>query len=188
MGEKHNMNIYDIEVERIDGEKIRLETYRDKVLVIFNSASKCGFTPQLGELQELFDKYKEKGLVVLGFPCNQFQEQEPGDHQEIREFCEKNYGVTFPMFAKIEVNGPQAHPLFQYLKKEFGFKGFNMEHPLGNVLTELLTKEYGDFASSPDIKWNFTKFVVDRGGQVKARFEPTTEPEAMEPCIVELLS
>lgn len=181
------MSIYDFEVKNIDGETVCLREYKDKVLVIFNSASKCGFTPQLEELQALFDKYKERGLVVLGFPCNQFHEQEPGNHQEIKEFCSKNYGVTFPMFSKVNVNGPQAHPLFQYLTSHFGFKGFNMEHPLGNVLTELLTNEVGDFASTPDIKWNFTKFVVDREGKIRARFEPTSAPEEMEPCILELL-
>ncbi len=125
--------------------------------------------------------------MVLGFPCNQFHGQEPGTNQEIASFCKQNYGVTFPMFSKIDVNGEKESPLFTFLKSRFVFKGFDMGHSMGTVLTELLTREHGDFEKSPDIKWNFTKFIVDRNGTVQARFEPTTEPEAMEPCIVSLL-
>ncbi|WP_137791254.1 glutathione peroxidase [Bacillus sp. E(2018)] len=158
------MSVYDFSVETIKGEETNLDTYKGDVLLIVNTASKCGFTPQYKGLQSIYESHKEQGLSVLGFPCNQFGAQEPGSSDEIMEFCELNYGVNFPMFAKVDVNGEQAHPLFKYLAAEApGILG------------------------SKAIKWNFTKFLVDRNGQVVKRFAPTDKPETIEKHIQELL-
>ena len=158
------MSVYDFSVETIKGEKTNLDTYKGDVLLIVNTASKCGFTPQYKGLQFIYESHKEQGLSVLGFPCNQFGAQEPGSSEEIMEFCELNYGVNFPMFAKVDVNGDEAHPLFKYLAAEApGILG------------------------SKAIKWNFTKFLVDRNGQVVKRFAPTDKPETIEKHIQELL-
>ncbi|WP_331776084.1 glutathione peroxidase [Sulfurospirillum sp. 1612] len=158
------MSIYDIEVKTIDGKTITLEKYKGEVMLIVNVASKCGFTPQYKGLEDLYAKYHERGFRILGFPCNQFLSQEPGSNQEIAKFCSLTYGVTFDMFAKIDVNGDTAHPLYQYLKaQEPGFMG-----------TEF-------------IKWNFTKFLVDRQGNVIKRYAPSTEPKEIEKDIEKLL-
>lgn len=146
--------IYNIEVTTIKGEQKPLSDFQGKVLLIVNTASKCGFTPQFKGLEKLYEDYKDKGLEILGFPCNQFLSQDPGSDAQISEFCELNYGVTFPMFSKVEVNGDNTHPLFAHLKKEA--KGL-----LG----------------SEKIKWNFTKFLVDAQGNVKGRYAPKTEPK-----------
>ena len=148
------MSVYDFDVTNTDGTTRSLRDYEDKVLLVVNVASKCGFTPQYAGLEELWKAYRDRGLVVLGFPCDQFGHQEPGTETEIEEFCQVNYGVTFPMFAKVEVNGDNAHPLYKWLKSEG--KGI-----LG----------------SESIKWNFTKFLVDRDGQVVKRYAPTDTPE-----------
>ncbi|MEO2050635.1 MAG: glutathione peroxidase [Allomuricauda sp.] len=157
------MGFYDFEAERLDGTVESMSTYKGKTVIVVNTASKCGLTPQYEGLEKLYDTYKNQGLVILGFPCNQFGNQEPGNAEEIEEFCQLNYGVSFPMFAKIEVNGKNTHPIFKYLKSELG--GF-----LGN-----------------DIKWNFTKFVIDKTGKPVKRFAPITTPESMEDYIAELL-
>ena len=151
------MSIYDFEVKTIRGEMITMDAFRNKLLLIVNVASKCGFTNQYEGLEALYQKYKDKGLVVLGFPCNQFMNQEPLSEDEIKSFCSLTYGVTFPMFAKIDVNGEQAHPLYTYLKE--AKKGL-----LG----------------SEAIKWNFTKFLVDKNGNVINRYAPATKPESLE--------
>ena len=157
------MNIYDFKVNDIDGNEVSMEQFKNKVLLIVNTASSCGFTPQFEGLQKLYDEYKNKDFVVLGFPCNQFKNQDSGSNQEIKTFCNMNYGVTFPMFEKIEVNGKDTHPLYKFLKsKKSGI--------LGNK-----------------IKWNFTKFLVDKNGNVVSRFAPTTEPKDLERHILELL-
>ena len=148
--------IYDFSVDDIKGKKVKLDQYRDRVLLIVNTASKCGFTPQYKGLEALYEKYKDKGLDVLGFPCNQFGQQEPGSAKEIADFCELNYGVTFPMFAKVDVNGEHTDPLFKFLK----------ESKKGLLGTEA-------------IKWNFTKFLVDRKGEVVARYAPNDTPESL---------
>ena len=158
------MSVYDFEVKSIRGETVSLSEYRGNVLLIVNVASKCGFTPQYKGLQELYDKYKERGLVVLGFPCNQFGRQEPGTEEEIMEFCETNYNVTFPMFAKIEVIGEHAHPLYKYL-----------------------CNEAPGILGTKAVKWNFTKFLVDREGNVVDRFAPSVAPEDLEKHIEKLL-
>jgi glutathione peroxidase len=157
-------SIYDFTAETIDGAPAPLADYRDKVVLVVNTASQCGFTRQYAGLEELYRKYRDKGLVVLGFPCNQFGAQEPGDEEEIKTFCSLTYDVDFPMMRKIDVNGPKAHPLYAFLKKE----------KKGVLGTE-------------GIKWNFTKFLVDRSGKVAGRFAPTVEPKALEGAIERLL-
>lgn len=157
-------SIYDFTVTTIDGEQTTLAEYRGKVLLIVNVASKCGFTPQYDGLEKLHIQYGDQGLVVLGFPCNQFGGQEPGTEAEILDFCRLNYGVSFPLFAKIAVNGPDTHPLFTFLK---------------NAQPGIL--------GSTAIKWNFTKFLVDRTGKVTARFASATSPESMAGEIRRLL-
>ncbi|MXQ54695.1 glutathione peroxidase [Shimazuella alba] len=157
------MNIYDIQVTTASSEEKSLADYRGKVLLIVNVASKCGFTPQYKGLQALYDKYKDQGLEILGFPCNQFLGQEPGTNEEIQEFCQVNFGASFPIFAKIDVNGSNAHPLYKHLTKE-------ASGILGGA-----------------IKWNFTKFLVDRDGKVVKRYAPNTEPEKLAEKIEELL-
>jgi len=157
-------SIYDFEAETIDGRSASLAAYRDQVVLIVNTASRCGFTRQYAGLEELYRKYQDRGFTVLGFPCNQFGAQEPGSEAEIKSFCSLTYSVDFPMMRKIDVNGPTAHPLYVYLKS--ARKGL-----LG----------------SEGIKWNFTKFLVDRTGQVKGRFGPATEPKALEGAIEALL-
>lgn len=157
-------NFYTFNVKAGDGETVPLEKYQGKVTLVVNVASKCGYTPQYKGLEELYRKYKDKGLMVIGFPCNQFGAQEPGNNEEIHSFCEMNYGVTFPVMAKIDVNGPQADPVYNFLKS-------NAPGILG---TEM-------------IKWNFTKFLIDKNGEVVERFAPQVEPEKMAPAIEKLL-
>ena len=158
-------DVYGFEVKNIKGEAYKLEDYRGKVLLIVNTASKCGFTYQYTGLQKLYDQFKDQGLVVLGFPCNQFKQQEPGSDEEIASFCSLNHGVDFPLHAKIDVNGADTHPLFEYLKKEApGLLG---------------TKA---------VKWNFTKFLVDSNGQVVKRFGPKDEPKSIASAVEPLLA
>ncbi|WP_237060839.1 glutathione peroxidase [Microbulbifer sediminum] len=157
-------DLFNIPVTAQDGSETSLEEHRGKVLLVVNTASKCGFTPQYKGLQSLYEKYRDQGLEVLGFPCNQFGSQEPGTDDEIQEFCELNFGVSFPLYSKLEVNGPDAHPLFSELKKQAP----------GILGTER-------------IKWNFTKFLVNRDGQVVKRFAPKDKPEALEAEIEALL-
>lgn len=158
------MSIFDMKIKTINGEEQSMSTYKGKVLVIVNTASKCGFTPQYKALQELYERYQSEGLEILGFPCNQFMSQEPGDEEEIKSFCQLNYGVTFPMFAKVDVNGSDAHPLFTHL-----------------------TKEAPGLLGSKAVKWNFTKFLIDRHGKAVERFSPNTDPKEMEEKIQQLL-
>ena len=165
-------SIYDFKVKDMDGKEVSLSEYKGKVLLIVNTATKCGFTPQYEELQEMYDKYKDKGLVILDFPCNQFGEQAPGDIASIHEFCTEKYSTTFPQFDKIDVNGENESPLFAYLKSKQGFKGFG-NGAQAKFMDEMMKKRDPDYASKPDVKWNFTKFLVDSKGEVVARFEPT---------------
>ena len=162
-------------------------SYKGKVLVIVNTASKCGFTPQYDGLEELYQRYKDKGLVVIAFPCDQFGHQEPGSDEQIAEFCRMNHGVTFPLMSKIEVNGENAHPIFQWLKSQAGFAGFDLNHKLGKLMHKMLSSQDPDYAKNPDIKWNFTKFVISRDGTKVVRFEPTSEPEELSACIESML-
>lgn len=157
--------VFDFSAADIKGKEQALSQYKGKVLLVVNTASKCGFTPQYKGLEALWEKYKDKGLVILGFPCNQFGKQEPGSSDDISSFCELNYGVSFPIFSKIDVNGGNAHPLFKHLKKEAP----------GLLGTE-------------GIKWNFTKFLINREGQVVDRFAPTDTPESLEKKVAALLA
>lgn len=155
--------VYDFTVKKPNGQEQTLSDYEGKPMLIVNTASKCGLTPQFKGLQEVYDEYQDQGLEILGFPCGQFNDQEFDNIDETTEFCQLNYGVSFPMFAKIDVNGAKADPLFTFLKEQ-----------KGGVLTK-------------DIKWNFTKFLVDRNGQVVKRYTPTTEPEKIKNDLVKLL-
>jgi glutathione peroxidase len=181
------MSIYEFRLKSIEGKEISLTNYKGKVLLIVNTASKCGFTPQYEELQELYKIYRDQGLEILGFPSNQFAEQEPGSNAEVQNFCQINYGVTFPLFAKIDVRGSEAHPLFQYLTKEAPFQGFDLNHPIGEKLQGVLEEKFPEFLKGNDIKWNFTKFLVDSQGNVKGRYEPTATPLSMREDIERLL-
>ncbi len=156
--------VYDFSAKTIDGVEQELDAYRGKTMLIVNVASKCGFTPQYAGLETLYRDYADRGLVVLGFPCDQFGHQEPGDEAEIRSFCSLNYDVTFPMFAKIDVNGPDTHPLYRYLK-----------HAAKGLL------------GSEAIKWNFTKFLVDGSGKVVRRYAPTDTPESIGKALAAIL-
>ncbi len=181
------MNIYDLHALKASGEKISLSEYKNKVILIMNSATECGFTPQYDKLQDLYEKYADEDFVILDFPCNQFGKQAPGSETEIVSFCESKYGVTFPIFSKIDVNGEHADPIFQYLKSKKGFCGFDNTHPLTPILVSMLSREFPDFAETSDIKWNFTKFLIDREGNVVKRFEPTADLYYVEERIKELL-
>jgi glutathione peroxidase len=181
------MAVYDFKVNNYKDEEVGLDEYKGKVLLIVNTATKCGFTPQYDELQDLYEKYKNQGFEILDFPCNQFGAQAPGSNEEIHSFCDAKFGITFPMFSKIEVNGEGAHPLYKYLVEQKGFNGFDEGHELTSVLNEMLGKEDPDFAKKPSIKWNFTKFLVDREGKVVARFEPTDNLGIVDEKVRELL-
>ncbi|WDL95855.1 glutathione peroxidase [Alicyclobacillus sp. ALC3] len=158
------MNVYDFTVETANGDEQPLRLYEGQTLLIVNTASKCGFTPQYKGLQELYERFSERQFTVLGFPCNQFAKQEPGSNDDIQTFCDVNYGVTFPVFAKVDVNGASAHPLYQFL-----------------------TKAAPGVLGSNRVKWNFTKFLVDRSGQVVKRYAPKTTPDAIAADIEALL-
>jgi len=176
----HGQDIYNYKVKDADGAMVSLSDYKGKVMLIVNTATKCGFTPQYEELQALYTKYGEDGLVVLDFPCNQFGEQAPGSIREIREFCTGNYSTTFPQFDKIDVNGEAADPLFTYLKSQQAYTS-----------TDQTMKRIESFSKSvkgkDDIRWNFTKFLVDRNGKVIARFEPVDDMSKVEAAVKELL-
>lgn len=181
------MNVYDFKAMNKHGEEISLSDYEGKVLLIVNSATQCGFTPQYDTLQDIYEKYAGEGFVILDFPCNQFGNQAPGSDEEIYTFCEANYGIKFPTFSKIEVNGENAHPLYKYLVSKKGFAGFDMSHPIAPRLVEKLSADDPDYASKSSIKWNFTKFLIDRNGNVVERFEPTEDMFVVEDKIKELL-
>lgn len=181
------MNLYDYHVTGNSGQRIALSDYAGKVLLLVNTASKCGFTPQYEELEALYQNYRQQGLVILAFPCNQFHDQEPGSDAEIREFCTRTYGVSFPIMAKVEVVGKNALPLYQHLCAYTTFKGFDLDHPLGQKLDEILSAENPDYHQDSSIKWNFTKFLIDRKGEIAARFEPTVPLEKIKEKILTLL-
>lgn len=178
------MTVYSFQANLSDGTTVSLEAYRGKVLIIVNTASQCGLTPQYEGLQGLYEKYKDQGLVVLGFPCNQFGEQEPGTNEEIRQFCTTQYRVTFPMFQKIDVNGENAHPLFQYLREQAP-EDADLDRN-GRLYQHLMQKQ-PQLLEGSNIRWNFTKFLIDREGRLVKRVAPSTPPEAMEEDIQKLL-
>ena len=181
------MNIFDFSVMDMNGNNVSLREYEGKALLIVNTATECGFTPQYDDLQDLYEKYGDNGLEILDFPCNQFGNQAPGSDEEIMSFCDSRYGITFPQFSKIEVNGDNAIELYKFLKKEKGFEGFDEEHPLTAIVESQLERIAPDFRNTSDIKWNFTKFLVNKEGKVVARFEPTADMGLVEEQIKELL-
>ena len=181
------MGIYDYIVKDAEGNDVSLGDYKGKVLLIVNTATGCGFTPQYDDLQDMYEKYQEAGLEILDFPCNQFGNQAPGTDEEIVSFCDSRYGITFPHFAKVDVNGENALPLFKFLQNEKGFEGFDANHPLAAIIESMLSRTNPKFYEHPDIKWNFTKFLIDREGNVVARFEPTEDMAIVEEKVCELL-
>ena len=182
---KKMATIYDFKALNNKGEEIEMSQYKGKVLMIVNTASKCGFTPQYDGLEDLYKKYKEQGLVILGFPCDQFAHQEPGSDEEIAEFCRINHGVTFPLMKKIDVNGENAHPIFEYLKSQSPkeeYKGLKAKatHTMLKGVSKSAKKE-------GDILWNFTKFLISKDGSVIKRFAPVAEPKEMDAEIATML-
>ncbi|MFC5699799.1 glutathione peroxidase [Cohnella faecalis] len=180
-------NIYEIPTKTLRGEQSDLSAYRGKVLLIVNTASKCGYTKQYEGLQKLYEQYKDQGFEVLGFPSNQFGEQEPGTNEEVEQFCSVNYGVSFPLFDKTDVRGEQAHPLFRFLTEQAPFQGFDQADPAAKGMGDYLKEKLPDYYEGDGIKWNFTKFLVDRNGNVVERFESPVTPAALEPKVKELL-
>jgi len=180
-------NVYGFTVKNDVGQSVSLKQYKGQVLLIVNTATRCGFTPQYKEMEALYQKYHSQGFELLDFPCNQFGEQAPGTAQEIRQFCEANFDVHFPQFDKIDVNGPQQEPLFAYLKAKQGFQGFDLNDRLGKLLDEMMEKQDPDFRQKPDIKWNFTKFLIDKKGRVVKRYEPTAPMSEVEADVARLL-
>ena len=180
------MSVYDYAYTSIEGNPVSMSQYKGKVVLIVNTASKCGFAPQYEGLESLYQRYRDHGFEVIGFPCNQFMDQEPGDEAAISEFCSVRYGVTFPMSAKADVRGDDAIPLFRYLTKQKGFEG--MGKGIKNKAFDMMLKaKYKDGYKDSQVKWNFTKFLVDRQGEVTARFEPVVEPADIAVHIGKLL-
>ena len=179
--------LYDITVKDGDGKEVSMKQYKGQVLLIVNTATRCGFTPQYKELEQFYEKFHASGLEILDFPCNQFGQQAPGSYSDIHSFCTANFDIQFPQFDKVDVNGPEASPLFVYLKSQQGFGGFGQDNPAGKMMHEMMLKRDEHYADSPDIKWNFTKFLVDRKGRVVARFEPTDSMADVEQAVGALL-
>ena len=180
------MSIYDYTVPTADGGELSLKDMAGKVMVIVNTATGCGFTPQYKELEELYEELHEDGLEIIDIPCNQFGNQAPGTDEEIHEFCTLHYNTKFPQMKKSDVNGENQLPLYAYLKSQQAFKGFG-EGEVAEKMDQLLSSIDSDYKNNPDIKWNFTKFVVDREGNVVARFEPTDDLAKMEELVASLL-
>lgn len=169
-------NIYQFTVTDNHGGDVSLKEYKGDVLLVVNTATNCGFTPQYSELDSLYDILSDKGFTILDFPCNQFGGQAPGTDAEIEEFCTSRYGTEFPRFSKVDVNGAEEIPLYTWLKSKAGFEGFAPGHPLSGVLDNMLRSQDPEYDQKSDIKWNFTKFLIDRKGNVVGRFEPTVAP------------
>ena len=179
--------VFDFTVKDRKGKDVSLKEYSGEVLLIVNTATRCGFTPQYEELEALYKQYHRQGFEVLDFPCNQFGQQAPGTDESIHEFCKLTYGTDFPRFKKVKVNGDDADPLFKYLKEQKGFAGWDESHPIAPILDKMLTEADPDYKQKPDIKWNFTKFLVDKRGIVVARFEPTDNGEKIKEAIEKLI-
>ena len=180
-------NIYQFNIVNGTGDTVSLSDYQGKVLLVVNTATQCGFTPQYAELQALYATYHDRGLEILDFPCNQFGEQAPGTIEEIHAFCTGTYGTTFPQMAKIDVNGEHAIPLYTWLKSKAPFGGFDTTDPRGAYLHAAFKAQDSLYAENPDIKWNFTKFLIDREGNVVCRFEPTAPNTAIVEAIETIL-
>ncbi len=179
------MNIFDYTVKAQDGSDFRLADLKGKVLLVVNTATECGFTPQYANLQEIYKDLKDKGLEILDFPCNQFGEQAPGTNDEIHTFCTGRFGVTFPQFSKIDVNGENADPLYKCLTSETVFTGFEGE--MGDILDPIVVKMDPDYKTNGNIKWNFTKFLIGKDGNIVERFEPTASLERVKASIEKIL-
>ena len=180
------MNAYDFTVKAQDGGAVSLNDYRGKVLLIVNTATQCGFTPQYKELQEIYEAHRGDGLEILDFPCNQFADQAPGTDEEIHDFCTGRFGITFPQFSKIDVLGANADPLFKYLSENTTFGGFG-KGPMSLILTGVARKMDKDYKSNGNVKWNFTKFLISRKGEIVARFEPTASLKDVKAKVEEAL-
>lgn len=179
------MNAFDFNVVKQDGSVEELSMYKGNVLLIVNTATGCGFTPQYSELQEMYDELHDKGLEILDFPCNQFGEQTPGSDEEVHDFCTGRYGITFPQYSKIDVNGENAIPLYKWITENTKFEGFN--GPMGLILTPVVKKMDKDYKNNGNIKWNFTKILVNRDGEIVARFEPTADVNKIAEKVKEVL-
>ncbi|MBR0541806.1 MAG: glutathione peroxidase [Clostridia bacterium] len=180
------MSIYDYTVLDRKGNEVSLADCKDKVVMVVNTATGCGFTPQYKEIEEMYEKYHDKGFEIIDVPCNQFAGQTPGTDDEIHEFCTLKYKTQFPQMKKSDVNGENALPLFEYLKSQKGFEGFGMG-PAAIAMNAMCKKADKDYKKNPDIKWNFTKFIIDRQGNVVARFEPTASMKKVDECVASLL-
>ncbi len=180
------MSIYEYSVTNAAGEEIGLDQFKGKVMIVVNTATGCGFTPQYKDLEELYEEYHDQGLEIIDVPCNQFAGQTPGSDEEIHEFCTLHYDTHFPQMKKSDVNGENALPLFTYLKSQQAFKGFG-KGPKALMMSAMLKTIDKDYKNNPDIKWNFTKFVVDREGNVVERFEPTTNMKEMKQFVETLI-
>ena len=177
-------SVYDFTVKGLNNEDVSLKDYSGKVLLIVNTATKCGFTPQYKELQALYEKYQARGFEVLDFPCNQFGEQAPGTNEEIHDFCTGTYNTTFAQFAKIDVNGENEAPIFKFLKEKQGFKGFETEdNETGKMMDQMMSRRDPGYKDKSDIKWNFPKYLVNKKGEVIARFEPSDSMMKLETAI-----
>ena len=179
--------IYQFKVKDRKGQEVALADYQGKILLIVNTATRCGFTPQYEELEKLYEQYNKLGFEILDFPCNQFGEQAPGTAEEIHTFCQLNYKTAFPQFAKIEVNGKNAIPLYQFLVANTKFEGFPPDGKIAPILEKLLGEADPDYSKKPDIKWNFTKFLIGRDGKIVKRFEPTAGLKPVEEELQKLL-
>ena len=185
--QKQMTTVYDFSLADKKGNEVSLAQYKGKVLLIVNSATGCGFTPQYEELEAMYKQFRAEGFEILDIPCNQFGNQTPGTDEEITQFCTLKFGTEFPQFKKAEVNGPGELPLYTWLKSQKGFEGFDADNKLTPLLEQMFDKANPDWRSSSDIKWNFTKFLIDREGKVVARFEPTKDMKQVEACVKAIL-
>lgn len=184
---QNEQNIYDFSAKTISGKKVSMKKYENKVLLIVNTASKCGLTPQYEGLETLYKEFNKQDFEVLGFPCNQFAGQEPGTSEEIAKFCTSEYGVTFQMFDKVDVRDENAHPIFNYLVNNTDYEGFDLNTEMGKKFQGFLSQKFPEIMKGKGIKWNFTKFLVDKNGKVLKRYEPTVKPEQIKIDIQKLL-
>ncbi len=181
------MGFYDYSVPTADGKEVAMKDFEGKVVIVVNTATGCGFTPHYKPLEKMYEEYHDKGLEIVDVPCNQFAGQTPGTDEEIKEFCTLKYHTQFPQMKKSDVNGENALPLFDFLKSQKGFQGFG-KGVKAFAMDKMMKQFDKDYKNNPDIKWNFTKFVIDRQGNVAARFEPTQDMKELEKCVAELLN
>ncbi|MBR1870876.1 MAG: glutathione peroxidase [Kiritimatiellae bacterium] len=188
MQQNDENSVYQFTVSGRKGESVPLAQYRGQVLLVVNTATRCGFTPQYDALEAIYEKFADSGFEILDFPCNQFGQQAPGTAEEIHTFCRLNYKTAFPQFAKVDVNGENAIPLFKFLVANTRFEGFPPDGKIAPILEDMLSKADPAYAQKPDIKWNFTKFLIDRSGRILRRFEPTAPMAEVEAAIADALA